>query len=86
MREVRPFEAYALVNSASRALDLSDYLWGELSDIRSAEMQQLEAIGLKRGIYDLSGRRLSNDSSILKKNRQQHQRVYIINGKKTLVK
>ena len=86
MREVRPFEAYALVNSASRALELSSYLWGELSDIRSAEMQQLEAIGLKRGIYDLSGRRLSNDSSILKKNRQQHQRVYIINGKKTLVK
>ena len=86
MREVRPFEAYALVNSASRALDLSDYLWGELSDIRSAEMKELEAIGMKRGIYDLSGRRLSNDSSILKKNRQQHQRVYIINGKKTLVK
>ena len=85
MREVRPFEAYALVNSASRALDLSDYLWGELSDIRSAEMQQLEAIGMKRGIYDLSGRRLSNDSSILKKNRQQHQRVLIINGKKTLL-
>ena len=85
MREVRPFEAYALVNSASRALELSSYLWGELSDIRSAEMKELEAIGMKRGIYDLSGRRLSNDSSILKKNRQQHQRVLIINGKKTLL-
>jgi hypothetical protein len=48
-------------------------------------MKELEAIGLKRGIYDLSGRRLSNDSSILKKNRQQHQRILIINGKKTLL-
>lgn len=88
MRAVRPFEAYALVNanSAPQIYEVGEFLWGTLSDIRSSEMKQLEAIGQKRGIYDLSGRRLSKDSSILEKKNLQHQRVYIINGKKTMVK
>ena len=86
LRDVRPFEAYARVGGGLSRLLIGEFLWSDDTAIRSMEMKQLEAIGLKRGIYDLSGRHLSNDSSILQKKRGQHQRVLIINGKKTLQK
>ena len=86
LRDVRPFEAYARVGGGLSRLLIGEFLWSDDTAIRGMEMKQLEAIGLKRGIYDLSGRHLSNDSSILQKKRGQHQRVLIINGKKTLQK
>lgn len=86
MRMVRPFEAFALTGGAgANLLKLDDYLWGEVTDMVRIEMDQLLDISKNRHIYDLSGRRVS-DSSLLNRAKQSHQRIYIINGKKTVVK
>ena len=85
-RDVRPFEAYALVNSAGvKAMSIGDYLWGGATDIRDAEMKQLKEIGKNKGIYDMSGKLLSPDSNYFKE-KLQHRNIFIINGQKTLVK
>lgn len=86
MRMVRPFEAFALTGGAgANLLKLDDYLWGEVTDMVRIEMDQLLDISKNRHIYDLSGRRVS-DSSLLNRAKQSHQRIYIINGKKTVVR
>lgn len=85
LRTVNPFEAYALVGTSILKMPLADMNWGYVTDIRNAQMSELEAIGRKGGVYDLLGRKLSNDSSHLKSNGKKHKRVYIINGKKTVV-
>ena len=85
MRMVSPFEAYALVGASVPKIPLADMEWGGVTDIRNAQMSELEAIGRKGGVYDLLGRKLSNDSSNLQKNSKKAKRVYIINGKKTVV-
>ena len=84
LREVHPFESFALTGASARPILLNDYLWEETSDIEQLEMGMLKEIGKNRGVFDLSGRRIVNES--MQKNRKQHQRVYIINGKKTLTK
>ena len=84
LREVHPFESFALTGASARPILLNDYLWDETSDIEQLEMGMLKEIGKNRGIFDLSGRRIVNES--MQKNRKQHQRVYIINGKKSLTK
>ena len=85
-RDVRPFEAYALVNSAGvKAMFIGDYLWGGATDIRDAEMMQLKEIGKNKGIYDMSGKLLSPDSNYFKE-KPQHRNIFIINGQKTMVK
>ncbi|MBR1548846.1 MAG: hypothetical protein IJ637_09010, partial [Prevotella sp.] len=85
MRQVRPFEAFALVSTSAPRLLLGELLWGSITDIRNAQMSELEKIGRKGGVYDLGGRKLSNDSEWLQKNSKKMKRVYIINGKKTVV-
>lgn len=88
MRAARPFEAYALVQGGVPApMLVRSFVW-DANDtaIREVEMKQLEKLGDVRGVYDLQGRHLGNDSSVLEKKRGQHQRVVIVNGKKTLVK
>ena len=86
IRMVRPFEAFALTGgTGANLLKLDDYLWGEVTDMVRIEMDQLLDISKNRHIYDLSGRRVS-DSSLLNRAKQSHQRIYIINGKKTVVR
>ena len=85
MRQVRPFEAYALVSSSAPKLLLDELLWGEITDMRNAQMSEFEKLGRHGGVYDLSGRKLSNDSQFLKHNGKKMKRVYIVNGKKTVV-
>ena len=85
-RDVRPFEAFALVNAAGvKAMFIGDYLWGGATDIRDAEMMQLKEIGKNKGIYDMSGKLLSPDSNYFKE-KQRHRNIFIINGQKTRVK
>ena len=94
MREAHPFEACAQVNASTAkeldhvagALTLEEFLWGSVTDLQQVETEQLEKLGEKRGIYDLSGRHLGDDSSKLKQENGQHRRIYIINGKKQLMK
>ncbi len=85
LRTVNPFEAYALVGASVPKIPLVDMEWGYVTDMRNAQMSELEAIGRKGGVYDLLGRKLSNDSSNLKNDGGKMKRVYIINGKKTVV-
>ena len=85
LRTVNPFEAYALVGASIPKIPLADMEWGYVTDMRNAQMSELEAIGRKGGVYDLLGRKLSNDSSNLKNDGGKMKRVYIINGKKTVV-
>lgn len=85
LRTVNPFEAYALVGASVPKIPLVDMEWGNVTDMRNAQMSELEAIGRKGGVYDLLGRKLSNDSSNLKNDGGKMKRVYIINGKKTVV-
>jgi hypothetical protein len=85
LRTVNPFEAYALVGASVPKIPLVDMEWGNVTDMRNAQMSELEAIGRKGGVYDLLGRKLSNDSSNLNKSSKKAKRVYIINGKKTVV-
>jgi len=85
MRAVSPFEAYALVGASAPKLLLGDLLWGNLTDMRNAQMTELVKLGRKAGVYDLSGRKLANDSESLGKNSKKMKRVYIVNGKKTVV-
>ncbi len=85
LRRVNPFEAYALVGASVPKIPLVDMEWGYVTDMRNAQMSELEAIGRKGGVYDLLGRKLSNDSSNLKNDGGKMKRVYIINGKKTVV-
>lgn len=85
LRTVNPFEAYALVGASVPKIPLVDMEWGYVTDMRNAQMSELEAIGRKGGVYDLLGRKLSNDSSNLNKSSKKAKRVYIINGKKVVV-
>ena len=85
LRRVNPFEAYALVGASVPKIPLVDMEWGNVTDMRNAQMSELEAIGRKGGVYDLLGRKLSNDSSNLKNDGGKMKRVYIINGKKVVV-
>ncbi len=86
MRMVRPFEAYAVAGGAgARSLDLNSYLWGDVTDMMRIEMDKLIDIAKNRRIFDLSGRRVS-ETSVKNKAKLDHQRIYIINGKKTVVK
>ena len=85
LRTVNPFEAYALVGASVPKIPLVDMEWGYVTDMRNAQMSELEAIGRKGGVYDLLGRKLSNDSSNLKNDGGKMKRVYIINGKKVVV-
>ena len=85
LRTVNPFEAYALVGASVPKIPLVDMEWGYVTDMRNAQMSELEVIGRKGGVYDLLGRKLSNDSSNLKNDGGKMKRVYIINGKKTVV-
>ena len=85
LRRVNPFEAYALVGASVPKIPLVDMEWGYVTDMRNAQMSELEAIGRKGGVYDLLGRKLSNDSSNLKNDGGKMKRVYIINGKKVVV-
>ena len=85
LRTVNPFEAYALVGASVPKIPLVDMEWGYVTDMRNAQMSELEAIGRKGGVYDLLGCKLSNDSSNLKNDGGKMKRVYIINGKKTVV-
>ena len=85
MREVKPFEAYALVNSSMSApMMISSYIWNDVNDIIDIEIKALQ--DTKKGIFDLSGRRLSKDSSVLNNKVLHRQKIYIIDGKKKLVK
>lgn len=85
LRRVNPFEAYALVGASVPKIPLVDMEWGNVTDMRNAQMSELEAIGRKGGVYDLLGRKLSNDSSNLNKSSKKAKRVYIVNGKKVVV-
>ena len=86
IRDVRPFEAYALIDAAGvKAMLVGDYLWGGATDIRDAEMKQLKDLGKNKGIYDMSGKLLSPDSNYFKE-KLQHRNIFIINGQKTRVK
>ena len=69
------------------AFSLDDYMWGDVTDMMLVEMEQLEKIGEKKGVYDMSGRHMGDDSSVLDEDKTLKQRkVYIVNGKKVLVK
>jgi len=86
LRDVRPFEAFALVNSSyTKALLIGEYLWSDLTDIRDVEMKRLDDIGKHKGIFDLSGKKISDDSTIFKQKPIQHKKIMIINGQKTLI-
>ena len=87
MRAVRPFEAFALINNAAMAkpMTIGEMLWNEATDIRNVEMKGLSEIGKKRGVYDMLGRHISKDSTIFRK-KSQHREVFIVNGKKMVVK
>lgn len=86
MRDIRPFEAYALVNTSMPAMMVRSYIWNDATDIQELEVNTLKELGKKRGVYDVSGLRISNDSTIFDKKRLPKKKVYIINGKKTYVK
>ena len=86
LRSIRPFEAYARIGGGQTKLLIAELLWRDETSIRDVEMKKLKNLGDKRGVFDTSGRKISDGFSTIKDNQNQHERVYIINGKKALVK
>jgi len=87
LREVRPFEAYALDHSLqSTALRIGDLMDWNATDIHNAEMKALEQMGEHEGIFDVTGRKISNSEMELRRERILEPGIYIINGKKIVVK
>ena len=87
LREVRPFEAYALDHSLqSAALRIGDLMDWNATDIHNAEMKALEQMGEHEGIFDVTGRKISNSEMELRRERILEPGIYIINGKKIVVK
>ena len=87
LREVRPFEAYALNHALqSSALRIGDLMDMDATDIHNAEMKELESYGEHEGIFDISGRKISNSEMELRRERILEPGLYIINGRKVVVK
>ena len=64
---------------------LSDLMDNEISAIRDVEMNQLLNLGIRRGVYDLQGRKIADDESYFEFH-PNVKGVYIINGEKRLIK
>ena len=81
LRRLRPFESY-VVSGASMA-PIRDMLNNTITDINNIFIDDSDV--MRRGVYDLNGRKLSNDSDY-KPQVGDTPSILIIDGKKTLVR
>jgi len=87
LREVRPFEAYALDHSLQATpLRIGDLMEGGATDILNAGMDELERTGQREGVFDLTGRQISVSEADLRGRHLLERGLYIINGQKVVIK
>ena len=86
MRESNPFEACAVIESgAPSAVYIRSMFDGISTDIHAAEIDNIRFFGDKHGVFDLNGRKLSDDPDY-RPSGEFAPSILIINGKKTVVK
>ncbi len=85
LRDVHPFQAYALAEAnAPSMVMLSDMLTREATAVRDVEMRMLLDFGARRGVYDVSGRKMADDESFFSTH-PNAKGVFIVNGEKRIV-
>lgn len=89
LRESKPFEAYAVINSSPAAVHIRELMEQITTEILATFANELKFGGapMLNGTYDMNGRKLSNDEvDYLKIEGNKSNQMLIINGKKVLIK